>query len=177
MADTPLPLPNPNRYITENAPDGNSFFSTAVDESLPVLNDLRGALIRLGYTTDPPPAALSHPTDVARYAASLADPPPLVPLEGGAHVWYIDTPPGGESPLHRTVSLDLVIVLAGDVELNLSGGEQRRLRPGDLVVQRATLHKWRNLSSTQWSRMIGIVSACQPVETPSGPLGETFLSP
>ncbi|PYH89969.1 hypothetical protein BO71DRAFT_412967 [Aspergillus ellipticus CBS 707.79] len=129
MADSPLP--NPNRYITDNAEDGSSLFSTVLDESLPVVNNLGGALVRLGYAADPSPAVLTHATDLDRYQTALNRcPPPLVPVGGGTHVWYIDTPPEGESPMHRTASLDFVVVVAGEVELTLSSGEQRRLKPG-----------------------------------------------
>ena len=63
----PGPLPNPNRYITDNNTDGQSFFSTAVSEEVPVAADLGGALQRLGYTTDRSPVQLSNDTDLAAY--------------------------------------------------------------------------------------------------------------
>jgi hypothetical protein len=167
-------LPNPKRYITENDEEGNSFFSDTLSESLPVLNDLGGALVRLGYTTDRPPVVLINGTDIKLYETSLNGVPPLVTQGGGANVWYIDTPPDSESPMHRTVSLDFVIQIAGEIELTLSSGETRIIKPGDLTIQRSTLHKWRNPSKTQWSRMVGVMSECQPVVTKNGTLGEEF---
>ncbi|KAE8162159.1 hypothetical protein BDV40DRAFT_265731 [Aspergillus tamarii] len=162
-------LPNPKRYITDNDDEGNSFFSKTINESLPVVNDLGGALVRLGYTTNRPPVVLTNGTDLQRYETStLHEPPPLVTQGGGANVWYIDTPPGSESPLHRTVSLDFVIQVAGEIELTLSSGETRIIKPGDMTIQRSTLHKWRNPSKTQWSRMVGVMSECQPVVTRNG---------
>lgn len=169
------PFPSPNRYITDNDDDGISFFSNKVPESLPVVNDLGGAQMRLGYTTGRPPAGLTGGTDVDAYQASLKDLPPLVPPGSGANVWYIDTPPDSESPMHRTVSLDFVIQIAGEIELTLASGEQRIIKPGDLTIQRSTLHKWRNPSKTQWSRMVGIMAECQPVVTKKGEmLGPVF---
>jgi mannose-6-phosphate isomerase-like protein (cupin superfamily) len=43
--------------------------------------------------------------------------------------------------MHRTSTVDYVIVLRGEVTLLLDDGETT-LRPGDLVVQRGTNHDW-----------------------------------
>ena len=61
------PLPNPNRYITDNDANGESFFSTALPPALPVANDLGGALMRLGYIEAQPPALLTNDTDLKAY--------------------------------------------------------------------------------------------------------------
>lgn len=168
-------LPNPNRYITTSNDDGTSIFTQTIPESLPVINNLNGALFRLGYTTNQPPVELTKNTDLHLYETSLQELPPLVPQGGGANVWYIDTPPESESPLHRTVSLDFVIQITGEIELTLSSGETRIVKPGDLTVQRSTLHKWRNPSKTKWSRMVGVMAECRPVVTGEGrTLGEEF---
>jgi len=45
--------------------------------------------------------------------------------------------------IHRTRSLDYVIVLEGEIDLLLDDGEVR-LSAGDVVVQRATHHAWIN---------------------------------
>lgn len=155
-------LPNPNRYITDNDIDGNSFFSTDFPASVEVGSDLGGGLQRLGYQTEQSPVSLSNKKDIERYKTALQTQVPLVKLGGGANVWYNDIPPDAESPMHRTVSLDIIILLMGEVELTLSKDETRTIKPGDMVIQRSTLHKWRNPSKTQWARMVGIVSECQP---------------
>ena len=159
------PLSNPQRYITDNDDSGNSFFSKAVSESLPVVNDLGGALMRIGYTTDRPPVNLTADNDLNLYETALTDIPSLVKTGGGANVWYIDTPPDSASPMHRTVSLDFVIQVYGEIELTLSNGEQRIIKEGDLTIQRSTLHQWRNPSKTKWSRMVGVMTESQPVVT------------
>jgi hypothetical protein len=45
--------------------------------------------------------------------------------------------------IHRTRSLDYVVVLEGEIDLLLDEGEVH-LRAGDVVVQRATNHAWIN---------------------------------
>ena len=52
-----------------------------------------------------------------------------------------------ENPgMHTTQTIDYGIVLSGEIDLELDSGEVH-LRAGDVVVQRATRHAWRNRSS------------------------------
>ena len=39
------------------------------------------------------------------------------------------------------------VVLSGEIVLDLDGGETAVLKPGDIVVQNATRHAWRNLGT------------------------------
>ena len=51
-----------------------------------------------------------------------------------------------DSPgMHTTATIDYGIVLSGNITLELDAGEVD-LGPGDVVVQRATRHAWRNRS-------------------------------
>ncbi len=45
--------------------------------------------------------------------------------------------------MHTTRTIDYGIILDGEVDLELDEGEVH-LRPGDVIVQRATRHAWRN---------------------------------
>ncbi|KAF4767008.1 hypothetical protein N7455_011149 [Penicillium solitum] len=71
---------------------------------------------------------LTADSDLNLYEATLTDIPSLVEPGGGANVWYIDTSPDSASPMHRTVSLDFVIRIYGEIELTLSTGEQRIIK-------------------------------------------------
>ncbi|PHH81248.1 hypothetical protein CDD82_1187 [Ophiocordyceps australis] len=77
----------------------------------------------------------------------------------------IDFGPDTESPLHRAVSLDYGVVIQGEFELVLDSGEKRVMRQGDVSVQRATAHKWRNISGngTLPGRMLFILLDCNDV--------------
>lgn len=75
-----------------------------------------------------------------------------------------DFAPGVETPFHRTLSLDHAVLLEGTIEITLNSGESRLLHRGDVVVQRATMHKWRNVSQTESARLIYFIVDCkQPV--------------
>ena len=74
-------------------------------------------------------------------AAALADLERVMP---GAMAATVPGPPG----MHVTDSLDYVVVLAGEVTLELDDGEQTTVRTGDVVVQNGTRHAWRNHGTT-----------------------------
>lgn len=50
--------------------------------------------------------------------------------------------PGLEYPMHATRTLDLVVMLAGALELRVETGTTI-VRAGDVVVQRGTVHGWK----------------------------------
>lgn len=167
--------PNPSRFIIDNDAEGNSFFSATLPEPLSVKSELGGGLQRLGYQTDRSPVVLSGNEDLDGYKNSLQRHVPLVTPGGGANVWYNDLPPEAEGTMHRTVSFDIVIVVMGQFELTLSNDDTRTVKVGDMVIQRSTLHKWRNPSKTQWARMVAIVSECQPYVTEKGETLSTYI--
>ncbi len=46
--------------------------------------------------------------------------------------------------MHKTKSVDYIILVKGEVDLLLDEGEAKSLKPGDVVVQRGTNHAWVN---------------------------------
>lgn len=46
--------------------------------------------------------------------------------------------------MHKTETLDVIVLVKGEVDLLLDDGEARSLKPGDVVIQRATNHAWIN---------------------------------
>lgn len=72
--------------------------------------------------------------------------------------------PGAQSPMHRTVTMDWAVILEGEMELALDGGETRRLKAGDSVVMRGTMHQWVNCSAEGWVRMVAFAQDIETVE-------------
>lgn len=60
----------------------------------------------------------------------------------GASHCRIDT--ARHPAMHKTDSLDVIILVKGAVDLLLDDGEATSLKPGDVVIQRATNHAWVN---------------------------------
>ena len=50
--------------------------------------------------------------------------------------------PGGPPFMHRTETLDYAILLSGECDLVLDSGEVAHMKPGDICVQRGTMHAW-----------------------------------
>ncbi|GAA1946078.1 cupin domain-containing protein [Amycolatopsis minnesotensis] len=53
----------------------------------------------------------------------------------------------GNPGMHTTDSIDYVLIVSGEVTLELDDGEQTVLRAGDVLVQNGTRHAWRNHSA------------------------------
>jgi quercetin dioxygenase-like cupin family protein len=73
--------------------------------------------------------------------------------------------------MHRTLSLDMGIVIEGEIELVLDSGETRLMKRGDLAVQRGTNHAWRNASAPhegRWARMFYVLQDAEPIELADG---------
>lgn len=74
------------------------------------------------------------------------DAPQLEPALGGSSFHFVTLPPtprGAKPGWHRTETLDYNILMGGELVLMLDEGETT-LHPGDVVIQRNTLHAWRN---------------------------------
>lgn len=78
----------------------------------------------------------------------------------------IDFQPGAEIPMHRGESLDYNIVIEGEFELILDSGEVKMLQRGDVNIQRATAHKWRNVSGggTAPGRLFSVLIDIEPLD-------------
>jgi hypothetical protein len=48
-----------------------------------------------------------------------------------------------ETGMHITNSVDLVLILEGEIELSAEVGDPVTLQVGDIVVQRGAMHAWR----------------------------------
>jgi len=165
-------LPKINRFITTHDPQtGKAVFSTALptESTMRPLPDRMG--FALSYATSNFPVDLSSDRDLAVYQSYLAKPPGLV-VNNGTVLRHVDFVPGETSAMHRTVSLDYGIVLEGEIDAVLDSGETRRMKRGDVCVQRGTMHAWRNPSETEWCRMLFVLQPIVPLEVGGKVLGE-----
>lgn len=69
------------------------------------------------------------------------------PPEGGSRFTVIDFQPLGiKTNMHRTDTIDYVVCLAGEIDMELDDSTVR-LKSGDVMVQRGTNHCWINRGS------------------------------
>lgn len=55
--------------------------------------------------------------------------------------------PGHARFTHRTETVDYVILLSGEIDCELDDGVVVHMKPGDVLVQRGTIHTWVNKGS------------------------------
>lgn len=51
----------------------------------------------------------------------------------------------------------MFVVIERVVELGLARGDTRVVKAGDVVMQRGTMHRWKNLSRTEGARVMVVV--------------------
>ncbi|CAK7245831.1 MAG: hypothetical protein STHCBS139747_007431 [Sporothrix thermara] len=121
----------------------------------------------VAWTTDSFPADLSGDKDIASHHARMSEGAESTGLvvDGGTVLRYVDFAPGYTCVMHCTVSVDYGIVLEGTIVSELDSGETVTLGRGDSMVQRATMHAWRNPSTSEWARMVFCLQHCK--EPPS----------
>ncbi|KAJ9655220.1 hypothetical protein H2198_005836 [Neophaeococcomyces mojaviensis] len=77
-------------------------------------------------------------------------------VNNGSIFRIVDLPPKSVGPLHRSISLDYIIVQKGTVTLTLDDGSRTKANEGDVVIQQATMHGWTN-ETDEWARILAIM--------------------
>lgn len=65
-------------------------------------------------------------------------------VEGGTVFRVVRYEPGVTPRNHRTDSIDYAVVISGAIEMELDDGVVVKLKAGDVLVQRGTIHNWVN---------------------------------
>ena len=63
--------------------------------------------------------------------------------------------------MHRTRTLDYLVLLAGEITLIVDQGEAV-LKPLDVVIQRGTSHTWKNTGTTE-ALLLGVMIDAEPL--------------
>lgn len=159
----PSPLKPITRLITTHNDEGKAIFSSKMsDHPEQKAVDGNTAVFALSYCTEQFPVDMNNEQDLSIYQRNVSEAPGLV-IGSGTVLRHVDIAPGKTSPMHRTVSLDYGIVIEGKIELVLDSGEKRQMSPGDVAVQRGTMHAWRNMSDTEWGRMLYVLTPSKPL--------------
>ena len=120
------------------------------------------ALVHPVWYTDAMPAAIATGEPIEDMGARKhATPPP----PNGTRLTIIDYPPGNRGRMHRTETLDYVIVMSGEIVMELDDSSIT-LKAGDVMVQRGTNHGWYNRGS-ETARVAFILIDATPLGAPS----------
>jgi quercetin dioxygenase-like cupin family protein len=90
-----------------------------------------------------------------------AEPHVTPPPPGGSRFVVIDYPPGNTGTMHRTETIDYIIVIAGEIEMVMDDSTVT-LRAGDTMIQRGTNHAWFN-RSTEVARVAFVLVDAKPL--------------
>jgi quercetin dioxygenase-like cupin family protein len=119
------------------------------------------------WMTDRAPANLNQDGDLQ---AKLAG---TVPPAGGSRIGVLDIAPGNaRHPPHRTDTVDYVICLFGEIDLELDD-TRVTLRSGDILVQCGTNHAWVN-RGREPARLVFVLLDAEPKR--DGSLGANALA-
>ena len=154
-------LPGPTAYLTGHNAAGKAI----VHSTNPIewnRYDEDKLAMKEAYTTTFP-ADLNSDADVTDHEKKMSSGKLGLVSSGGTVLRYVDFAPDYECMMHRTQSVDYGIVVEGQIESVLDSGEVQLMGRGDVMVQRATMHAWRNPSKTEWARMIFVLQDCKPL--------------
>jgi len=84
-------------------------------------------------------------------------------IENGSVFRILDFRPGLQKRVHRTDSIDYIVVMSGEIDMELESGEEIHLKAGDVMVQRGTVHNWIN-RGTESCVMAVILIHAKPVQ-------------
>jgi quercetin dioxygenase-like cupin family protein len=83
------------------------------------------------------------------------------PFAAGTRFLVFDFAPGARSDWHRSETIDYVIMIAGELDLELEGSSVT-LRAGDAMVERGTNHSFVNRGSG-WARFAVVTAEATPL--------------
>ena len=121
--------------------DGKKVAKVLIDQ--PATNH-KGAEARstLMWITDRNPADMAIGETIEDMGARIVG---TAPPANGTRFCVIDFPPGNHPHMHRTETIDYVIVIDGEIEMDMDDSTVK-LKQGDIMVQRGTNHAWANRS-------------------------------
>jgi len=134
------------RIVTGHDTDGKAV--VASDERLTAVSRRIGANITGCeiWSTDRMPVDNSAAADAAQRAGFVKR-YNYVGTGQGTTIRITEWAPGHARFTHRTETVDYAILLSGEIDLELDNVETVHLKPGDVVVQRGTIHTWINRGS------------------------------
>jgi hypothetical protein len=133
-------FPPLRRIVTTHDPSGRAM--VMLDGAAPCRELLgRGNVSTLIWGTDAAPAEIWSEEDFGVRDNNIPPPP------RGSWFRVIDYPPGMAGRMHRTDTVDYVICMTGEIDMELDDGAMVKMSAGDLMIQQGTNHSWINNSA------------------------------
>jgi quercetin dioxygenase-like cupin family protein len=130
-------LPSVRRIITGHDEEGKAIVK--IDEICSHFREGRpGGMVCNVWTTDSSPANNSKQDDAGQREGKFTM------VENGTVFRILEFRPGLQERVHRTDTIDYIVVMKGEIDMELETGEEVHLKAGDVMVQRGTVHNWIN---------------------------------
>ncbi|KAK5044837.1 hypothetical protein LTR84_010375 [Exophiala bonariae] len=143
-------LPPIRRIVTGHSDEAKAIIKN--DNLVSTAIQPHGNANALIWSSDSSPAEVTSKKDKGTVATGH--------VNHGSILRIVDLPPKSTGSVHRSVSLDYVVVQKGNIELILDDEARVAVNEGDIVVQQATMHGWNNRSD-QWARLICVLLPAQ----------------
>jgi quercetin dioxygenase-like cupin family protein len=117
-----------------------------------------GMVSTMMWCTDGAPARIPIGEQVEDMGARILG---TAPPSRGTRFAVIDFPPGNHPGMHRTETLDYVIVIEGEIEMDMDDSTVK-LKQGDILIQRGTNHAWANRSGKR-ARVAFVLVDAEPL--------------
>ena len=111
-----------------------------------------GALVHNIWSTDESPANNDGHDDRGAVPMGTA-------MAKGTIFRVIDFQPGVQARMHRTDTIDYLVVMSGEIDMELDDGVEVHLKAGDVMVQRGTIHNWVNRGTAACKIAVILVDA------------------
>jgi naringenin degradation protein FdeH len=135
----PKKLPPIRRVVTGH--DHNNVAKVIMDgPATNAKSGASGATSTLIWSTDGTPADISVGEKIEDLGARIIG---TAPPERGSRFCVIEFPPGNPGRMHRTETIDYVVVICGELDMDMDDSTVK-LKAGDVLVQRGTHHAWVN---------------------------------
>ena len=142
MVNETAKFPPIRRVVTGH--DANNVAKVLIDAPATyVKNPNSDARSTLMWITDKNPADIGVGDAIEDMGARIVGTPPP---PNGTRCCVIDFPPGNHPHMHRTETIDYVIVMSGEIDMEMDDSTVK-LKAGDVMVQRGTHHAWINRGS------------------------------
>jgi quercetin dioxygenase-like cupin family protein len=103
------------------------------------------------WTTEGFPASNDGDADAGQRTAGTT-------LDNGTIFRVIEFAPGVAARNHRTDSIDYIVIMSGEIDMELDGSEVH-LKAGDVMVQRGTIHNWVNRGTAPCQLAVILIAA------------------
>ena len=117
-----------------------------------------GLVSTMMWCTDGASAAVPVGEEIEDMGARILG---TAPPQSGSRFIVMEFAPGIASEMHRTETVDYVIVIEGEIEMDMDQSTVK-LKAGDVLIQRGTNHAWANRSSKR-ARVAFVLIDAEPL--------------